>query len=96
MTYGFFGLVGLILIFWALGTLGSSFGLAPADCGLVNRGPYGFISHPMYLGELVYQVAALGINFNIIRIALLLILTDLEGARIQREERMIENYPGCS
>jgi len=91
---GILGLVGLTLIFWALGTLGRSFGLAPADRGLVTRGPYRFIRHPMYLGELVYQAAALGMNFSILRIGVFLAFTALQVARIQREERVIENYPG--
>jgi len=81
------GLVGLLLIFWALGTLGTSFGLAPADHGLVTGEPYRFIRHPMYLRVLVYQVAGLGINFNLFRIGLFLIFALLQVVRIQCEER---------
>ncbi|MCU0486947.1 MAG: hypothetical protein MUC85_12655 [Anaerolineales bacterium] len=32
--------LGLLLVLWALGTLGRSFGIAPADRGLVKDGPY--------------------------------------------------------
>jgi protein-S-isoprenylcysteine O-methyltransferase Ste14 len=92
--WGLLGLLGLILIFWSLGTLGTSFGLAPADRGLVTGGPYRYIRHPMYLGELVYQAAALGMNISILRIGIFIVFAVLQVARIQREELLIENYPG--
>ena len=49
--------VGLALAVWSLASLGKSFGISPADRGLVVGGPYRWIRHPMYLGELVSYVA---------------------------------------
>src|SRR5260370_25717649 len=41
-------LFGLVLVLSALWTLNRSFGLAPAHRGLVTRGLYGVVRHPLY------------------------------------------------
>ena len=38
-------------------TLGRSFGIAPANRGVVIAGPYGFVRHPIYAGYVVTHVA---------------------------------------
>lgn len=45
---------GLLVISGALLSLGRSFGLTPANRGLVERGLYGWMRHPMYTGELLF------------------------------------------
>ena len=49
--------VGLIAVIAGKVTLGRSFGIAPANRGVVVRGPYGFVRHPIYAGYLVTHVA---------------------------------------
>lgn len=44
---------GLLIGVAALITLGRSFGVAPADRGLVTRGPYAIVRHPAYTSYLV-------------------------------------------
>ena len=39
--------------------LGRSFGLAPANRGVVVRGPYTLVRHPIYTGYLVTHVGFL-------------------------------------
>jgi len=85
-------LFGMCLILWSLVTLGRSFGLAPADRGLVQRGPYRIVRHPMYLGELIYQISCFAGSFSIVRLGLLLGFVGLEIIRILREERLIAGY----
>jgi len=48
-----YSLPGLLLALWSLIALGFSFSIAPEDRVLVVRGPYRWIRHPMYAGELL-------------------------------------------
>jgi protein-S-isoprenylcysteine O-methyltransferase Ste14 len=50
--------LGTLFTIWSLATLGRCFGIFPEVRGLVLRGPYRTVRHPVYLGELV---AALGL-----------------------------------
>jgi protein-S-isoprenylcysteine O-methyltransferase Ste14 len=89
------GLAGYALILWSLTVLGKRFGIAPADRGLTSRGPYQFIRHPMYLGELVFRAALLLSSNNLlVDILLFICLTAIQCWRIRREERWISGY-GC-
>ena len=83
---------GLLLVLWSELTLGRSFGIAPADRGIVQNGPYGFIRHPMYLGELVSLAGALIGDPSIWNIILINILLLTLLLRIRWEELVIFNY----
>jgi hypothetical protein len=85
-------LLGIGLVFWSLLALGRSFGLAPDDRGLVQRGPYRIVRHPMYLGELVYLAARVAGAFSWLHFGLLVGLGILQVMRILREERLITDY----
>ena len=87
------GLLGYGLVLWSLLVLGRSFGIAPADRGLVTRGPYRYIRHPMYLGELILR-AALVISSPqpLLATALLVVLVIIQVIRLLREERIINAY----
>jgi protein-S-isoprenylcysteine O-methyltransferase Ste14 len=50
---------GLILVITGKITLGRSFGLVPANRGVVVGGPYVFVRHPIYTGYLIAHVAFL-------------------------------------
>jgi protein-S-isoprenylcysteine O-methyltransferase Ste14 len=49
-------IAGLLIIIPAILTLNRSFGLAPAHRGLVMRGLYGVVRHPLYAGEILALV----------------------------------------
>jgi protein-S-isoprenylcysteine O-methyltransferase Ste14 len=49
---GAVSLGSLALVFGALGRLGRCFGVLPDARGVVTRGPYRIVRHPIYLGEI--------------------------------------------
>jgi len=51
--------VGLLLVVVGKVALGRSFGLVPANRGVVARGPYTLVRHPIYTGYLVTHLAFL-------------------------------------
>lgn len=86
-------LAGYGLILWSLFTLGTRFGIAPADRGLTCQGPYRILRHPMYLGELVFRVAIVFCSTNVLFAGLMaLTLVVIQCWRILREEKMIDGY----
>jgi protein-S-isoprenylcysteine O-methyltransferase Ste14 len=84
--------IGLGLAIWALASLSESFGVAPADRGLVVRGPYRYLRHPAYAGELISTGGFVLGNASAWNegVFLLLIVTLL--LRIREEERLIDGY----
>jgi protein-S-isoprenylcysteine O-methyltransferase Ste14 len=60
--------LGLMIVIIGKVSLGRSFGLTPANRGVVSTGIYRFVRHPIYLGYLVTHVAfvvANPLNWNI-------------------------------
>jgi protein-S-isoprenylcysteine O-methyltransferase Ste14 len=86
--------IGILLVLWSMGSLGSSFGIAPADRGLVKIGPYRFLRHPMYLGELVSLAGAVLGSPSARNLVLLMILLLSLLLRIRWEEQVIDDYSG--
>jgi protein-S-isoprenylcysteine O-methyltransferase Ste14 len=54
--------VGLTVVIAGKLSLGRSFGLMPANRGIVSTGLYRFVRHPIYLGYLVTHVAFVAAN----------------------------------
>lgn len=84
--------VGLLIAVAAQIGLGRSFGVAPADRGLVERGAYRIIRHPIYAGELVHF---LGVALSAVTWRNGLVFAALLAAtcyRIEHEERIIARY----
>lgn len=82
-------LVGLSWSIYSLATLGRCFGIFPEVRGLVIRGPYRFVRHPLYLGEMV---SAFGVLLPILAwpsLALWLAWLGFQGWRTIEEERIL-------
>jgi protein-S-isoprenylcysteine O-methyltransferase Ste14 len=70
-------------------TLGRSFGLLPAQRGLVTAGPYRLVRHPIYFGYLVGHLGFLLTNLSARNAAVLAVLYAAQVFRIRREEAML-------
>ena len=88
---------GLALILLAAGlslvsllTMGRLFGVRPALRGLVTRGPYKLVRHPVYLGELgacAGLVMGAATTWNLTAVGVLLVA---QLVRMRLEERALE------
>lgn len=75
--------------------LGRSFGIVPANRGVIVRGPYRIVRHPIYLGYLVTHVGFLLSNCSARNVATYAVAYFFQILRILSEERFLggdENY----
>jgi len=86
---------GLALNLWALASLGTAFGISPARRGLVTEGPYHWLRHPMYAGELFSLIGGLVATFKLWNLVILLVFSASLIWRISREEQILgsNGYP---
>jgi protein-S-isoprenylcysteine O-methyltransferase Ste14 len=69
--------------------LGRSFGLLPAQRGIVTAGPYRIVRHPIYLGYLIGHVGFLLANYSWRNAVVLALLYAAQVVRIRREEAIL-------
>ena len=81
--------LGTLFTLWSLATLGRCFGLFPEVRGLVTRGPYCLVRHPVYLGELTSAVGLLLAKPHVTVLVVLLAFAGLQYARTVYEERAL-------
>jgi len=81
--------LGLAIVAVAKMALGRSFGLAPANRGVVVRGPYTLVRHPIYTGYLVTHVGFLMAHPTAQNLAVILIADTALIVRALMEERVL-------
>ena len=81
--------IGLTLVVIAKLTLGRSFGLMPANRGVVVAGPYTFIRHPIYTGYLVTHVAFIAAHPDMLNAVVLAVADGALIIRALMEERVL-------
>ena len=92
--------VGLLVVIAGKVALGRSFGIAPANRGIVARGPYGFVRHPIYSGYIVTHIAfaiAHPSPWNLIVLVIAdgaLVVRALIEERLLRTDTQYESYCG--
>ncbi|WP_408532517.1 methyltransferase family protein [Paraburkholderia fungorum] len=87
----------LLGIFWQLfakTSLRRSFGILPANRGVVSRGAYRFVRHPMYLGYFVTDIGFLLVNFGLQNLLVYGCQFALQVGRIVREEQLLSADEG--
>jgi hypothetical protein len=84
-----FMVAGTLLEAVAKATLGRSFGLVAANRGVVDRGPYRIVRHPIYLGYLATHVGFLLANPSARNLAVYAVAYFFQICRIHAEERIL-------
>jgi len=82
-------LAGLAWSLWALWHLGRNISFVAQARGLVCRGPYGMVRHPLYLGELVTITGLVLGGFAVAGLLVLAAVVALQLYRAAREEDVL-------
>jgi protein-S-isoprenylcysteine O-methyltransferase Ste14 len=84
---------GIALQIWAKLTLRFSFGLGPANRGVVITGPYQFVRHPIYAAYLMGQFGFLLLNPTLWNAMLYTISLALQVMRLKAEDEILGRDP---
>jgi protein-S-isoprenylcysteine O-methyltransferase Ste14 len=81
--------IGLLLVVIGKMALGRSFGVVPANRGVVVRGPYALVRHPIYTGYLITHIGFLMANPSVWNVSVLAIADAALIGRALMEERVL-------
>lgn len=82
--------IGMSIQIAAKLSLRRSFGILPANRGIVVHGPYKLVRHPMYFGYLIKDFGFLLPNFGLRNVLVLIVHWTLQIGRIIREEKLLK------
>ena len=85
--------VGFIFVVLGKISLGRSFGLAPANRGVVSSGIYRLVRHPIYLGYLITHIGFAIANPSLWNLVVLAITDSAQMLRARCEERTLSQDP---
>jgi protein-S-isoprenylcysteine O-methyltransferase Ste14 len=86
-------LLGLAVSLVSFLALGRSFGFAAADRGLVRRGPYSLVRHPIYASYVLLQGGYLLQSISVRNAIVVVVATAFNVGRIVAEERVLATNP---
>jgi protein-S-isoprenylcysteine O-methyltransferase Ste14 len=81
--------LGLLIVIAGKFTLGRSFGIVPANRGVVSAGPYTVVRHPIYAGYLLTHVAFACANPTAWNMLVLIMADTALVIRSRHEERLL-------
>jgi protein-S-isoprenylcysteine O-methyltransferase Ste14 len=82
-------IVGLSIVIAGKMTLGRSFGIIPANRGVVSGGPYAIMRHPIYSGYLLTHIAFVAAHPSPLNVAILLVSDTALVIRALLEEKVL-------
>ena len=83
------GALGLALSGYSLACLGRCFGIFPEVRGLVTRGPYALVRHPLYLSEIIASLGGLLTTLSPFTLGIFLLFVALQYRRATYEEKVL-------
>jgi protein-S-isoprenylcysteine O-methyltransferase Ste14 len=86
-------LAGLAVCVMSLLALGRSFGFVAADRGLVTRGPYAVVRHPVYASYLLIQSGYLLQSISLRNALVMVLASGCNAGRALMEERLLARSP---
>lgn len=89
-----FQLLGLAICVVSFFSLGRSFGFAAADRGLVTRGPYSILRHPIYGSYLLLQSGYLLQSLSVRNALVMVLVTSCNVGRAHAEDRLLATNDG--
>jgi len=81
--------IGVLVVIAGKVTIGRSFGLVPANRGVVASGPYSIVRHPIYAGYLLTHAATLALYPSFWNVAIIVIADTALVFRALAEERVL-------
>ena len=84
-----FAIVSVMILMYALLSLGRNIGFIPAQRKVVTKGAYGFVRHPIYTGTFVSLFAFVLRSFSVLSLTMAVVLIALLMIRGVVEERFL-------
>jgi len=82
--------IGILLQIYSKLSLGRSFGLLPANRGVVDHGAYRFVRHPIYASYMVGHIGFILSAFNFWNLSVLIFAYIFQFIRIKEEESVLK------
>jgi len=94
LLYGIFALMTLatFLTVWGIWSLRRSFSITVEARSPVTRGPYRWLRHPIYLGELGAAAAVTAWRFSILNVFIFIIFATIQLYRTRMEEAKLQQF----
>ncbi len=82
---------GMVFCVYSLGHLGRNFSVIPQARKMVQSGPYKFVRHPLYLGELISSLGSVLVTVTFSRMLFFFCLVFCQVYRAVQEEKILNS-----